>query len=356
MDFQRLVIYWYKKNKRNLPWRHTNNPYKIWVSEIILQQTRVEQGLQYYNKFIELFPDIYALAQAPQDMVLKVWQGLGYYSRARNMHKTAKYIRDNCNGNFPNNYDELIALKGIGDYTASAIASFAYNLPYAVVDGNVYRLLSRYFNIDIPINSAHGKKYFKEFADELIKDFEPSSYNQAIMEFGALQCIAKNPDCSNCPLNKKCIAYGNNIINKLPVKIKKGISSSRYFNYIVVEYNKSTFIYKRSNNDIWHSLYEFPLIEYDHEVSIEELMLSKTWKELVGESIIEIKPVSPQFKHVLSHQRIYAKYIVVHSKTLPLGLSRNYIQVPINKLKEYPVSKLLMNILKDIEIKNLWNS
>ena len=233
--FSKLLILWYIDHKRELPWRLTKNPYAIWISEIILQQTRVAQGLPYYNAFISTFPTINDLAKAPEEKVLKLWQGLGYYSRARNLHVTAKYISNNLKGEFPSNFKGLIQLKGVGDYTASAIASICFNEPTAVVDGNVYRVLSRYFGISTPINSTQGIKEFKNLAQELIDASQPGIYNQAIMEFGARHCKPKNPDCTSCIFNDKCVALQKRMVSELPVKLKKVTIKKCYYNYLVIQ-------------------------------------------------------------------------------------------------------------------------
>ena len=234
MTLSELILSWYRENKRDLPWRDTFDPYNIWLSEIILQQTRVVQGVPYYEKFLENFPTIKHLANATEIEVLKLWQGLGYYSRARNLHATSKAVVEKFGGKFPNNYSELLALKGIGDYTASAIASICFDEPRAVVDGNVYRVLSRYFGVETPINRSKGIKYFKELATSVMDADHIRDYNQGIMEFGALQCVPKSPDCSNCPLSGSCMALQKNLVDQLPVKLGKTKVRKRYFNYLVV--------------------------------------------------------------------------------------------------------------------------
>ena len=258
-NFSRKLIDWYRENGRDLPWRRTKNPYLIWISEIILQQTRVVQGYDYYQRFVARFPDVFALAAADEDEVMKYWQGLGYYSRARNLHAAARRMAEA--GGFPVTYTGVRALKGVGEYTAAAICSFAYGMPYAVVDGNVYRVLSRWLGIDTPIDSAEGKKLFVRVADELLDRERPGLYNQAIMDFGALQCTPVAPDCLFCPLNDSCVARLKGIAGSLPVKQHKNKVTNRYFNYIYVRMGAYTFIHKRSGNDIWKNLYEPPLIE-----------------------------------------------------------------------------------------------
>ena len=262
VDFSLQIIKWYLVNKRDLPWRMTKDPYHIWISEIILQQTRVDQGLPYYFRFSEKFPNVASLANADEEEVLKLWQGLGYYSRARNLHDTAKYIAYELDGVFPEDYDSLIKLKGVGDYTASAIASICYDAQTAVVDGNVYRVLSRYFGIHIPINSSIGIKYFKELAQSLLPRNNVGNYNQAIMDFGSSQCKPNNPDCLTCPLNNGCMALNKSQVKTLPVKDKKIKIKKKFFNFLVfLSEEGETILEKRTSDGIWKNMYQFPLIE-----------------------------------------------------------------------------------------------
>lgn len=309
MNFATTIIKWYTVNKRDLPWRNTNNPYLIWLSEIILQQTRVDQGMPYYIKFTENFPTLLDLAAADEKKVLKLWQGLGYYSRARNLHTTAKYIASQFKGVFPDNYNEIIKLKGIGQYTAGAIASFAFNEPQPVVDGNVFRVLSRYFGIDKPIDSTIGKNYFYALAKELLDKKKPALFNQAIMEFGAMQCTPKNPLCATCPLNNSCIALEKKLVHLLPVKAKKTKVSHRFFYYLVIEKGSKLYIKQRVDTDIWKGLYDFPLIEAPAELSINNLTEAKVLTEIFGNSSYVLKSVSETYKHILSHQRIFARFL-----------------------------------------------
>lgn len=350
MDFSKTLINWYLKSKRDLPWRKTSDPYNIWLSEIMLQQTRIEQGLPYYLKFVDEFPSVFDLADASQDKVMKLWQGLGYYSRARNLHETAKYVAYELDGIFPKNYKGLLKLKGVGDYTASAIASISYNEPVAVVDGNVYRVLSRYFDIATPINSTEGVKEFKALAMELLDKEDPSTFNQALMEFGALQCKPKNPLCDSCPFNTSCLALKENKIGDLPVKIKKGKIKNRYFNYLVFssEENK-TLLQQRKGKGIWNGLYEFPLIETTSDIQesglIEENIEFQEFVSNINSSIslYNDRPVI----HKLSHQHIYARFWLVEAENLPrIGISAE-------KVKEYPVPVLIQNFLNEIDIENL---
>ena len=332
MKFSEIILSWYFENKRSLPWRSTIEPYKIWLSEIILQQTRVAQGIPYYNRFIENFPEINDLADASEEEVLKIWQGLGYYSRARNLHATAKIIVNQYNGAFPKNYDELLALPGIGDYTASAVASICFNEPEAVLDGNVYRVLARYFGVDIPINSTKGKKYFRALAQELIDPAQIRDYNQAIMEFGAVHCVPANPRCNECPLSSGCEAYSQNLVNKFPVKNKKQRVRKRYFNYLVgIDNENRTQLVQRKQNDIWKSLYEFPLLETDSEVTIEQVSEQCNNILMVNDVLDIYETDYGSLVHKLSHQSLHTKFwIVKTNESFRAG-------IPVEKLEEYPV-------------------
>ena len=255
--FSETLIEWYGANGRDLPWRKTSDPYRIWISEIVLQQTRVAQGMDYFRRFMERFPDVTALAEAPEDEVMRCWQGLGYYSRARNLHEAARSM----NGRFPDTYQGVRALKGVGDYTAAAICSFAYQMPYAVVDGNAYRVLARYWGIDTPIDSTEGKKLFARLAQELLDPRRPALHNQAIMDFGALQCTPQSPACRKCPLADSCQALASGQVDRLPVKRHKTQVTERYFYYIYVRAGACTYLHKRQGADIWQNLYELPLLE-----------------------------------------------------------------------------------------------
>ena len=275
MDFTQKIINWYLVNKRDLPWRNTKDPYHIWISEIILQQTRVEQGRPYYEKYVTQYPNIVDLANAPEDAVMKLWQGLGYYSRARNMHATAKMVKELHKGIFPDTYQEILQLKGIGEYTAAAISSFSYNLPHAVVDGNVYRVLSRFFGIDTPIDSTIGKKKFQETATAILDTNNPGLHNQAMMEFGAMLCKPQNPLCAECPVNTACYALQHKCVDALPVKSKRVKPRDRHFNYLYITYQDGFFIRKRTGKDIWTDLYDFPLIESEQGINVDTLLKNK---------------------------------------------------------------------------------
>ncbi|MEN3323955.1 A/G-specific adenine glycosylase [Mariniflexile soesokkakense] len=342
MIFSKTLNNWYSTNKRDLPWRQTKDPYSIWLSEIILQQTQVAQGLPYYSKFVEEFPSIFHLANAEESSVLKLWQGLGYYSRARNLHTTAKYIAQELNGEFPNTYKDLLKLKGIGDYTASAIASICFNKVEAVVDGNVYRVLSRYFAIDTPINSSKGAKEFKQLAQELIDKNNPAEFNQAIMEFGATQCKPQSPDCSVCPFNKSCMAFNTNRINELPVKIKSAKAKKKYFNFLVIiSNNERTILEKREGKGIWQNLYQFPLIETAKSLEFEDFNKSVQNHHLLKESSFELSLYNDDvIIHKLSHQHLYTKFWIVKVN----GSLNNGI--PINKIHSYAVPILIGNFIE----------
>lgn len=334
-NFSLVLIKWYNLNKRNLPWRNTVDPYKIWISEVILQQTRVEQGLPYYNKFILNFPNIIKLSQAKEDKVLKLWQGLGYYSRARNLHFTSKYITEKLNGEFPKNYDGLIKLKGVGKYTASAISSFAYNEKKAVLDGNVFRVLSRYFGVFDPVDSTLGLKLFEEISFKNLPIKNIATYNQSIMEFGALQCKPASPNCELCPLNFNCWAFLNNKISSLPVKNKKIIKKERFFNFIVLANEKFVFIEKRIKNDIWKNLYQFPLFE-DSDLNF------KPAKDLVKNGVLLKKT---KIKHILTHQRL--NVVFWHYNVNKLEKNKKYKTIEIKKIDQYPVPKIVENYIAE---------
>src|ERR1700761_7324667 len=291
MNFADELVQWYIHNKRDLPWRHTTDAYVIWLSEIILQQTRVEQGMPYFYRFVEKYPDVSSFAAAPEDDILKLWQGLGYYSRGRNMLKTAQLVNELYNGKFPEKYEQLIKLKGIGEYTAAAISSFSANEAKAVVDGNVYRVLARYFGIDEPINSTPGKKKFQQLANELLNQNNPGLHNQAMMEFGAMLCKPKNPACGTCPVRTGCYAFLNNATTTLPVKINNLKVRERYFNYIVMVNGDEILLNKRGETDIWANMYDLPLVETASLIPINELLTTPQLVEYFGESI-EIEEVS----------------------------------------------------------------
>lgn len=329
MKFHNKLIDWYLVNARDLPWRKTQDPYPIWLSEIMLQQTRISQGLPYFFKFIEEFPTVFHLAEASEDQVLKLWQGLGYYSRARNLHSTAKHVAYNLNGIFPGTYKELKMLKGVGDYTASAIASFCYREPVAVVDGNVYRVLSRFFGIDTPINSTEGIKKFKILAQKLLDKEQPHIYNQAIMEFGALQCSPKSPDCGSCPLQTNCVAFQQDLIPSLPRKLKKTKVQEKFYNYLViVDSKENVLIEKRTGNGIWKNLYQFPLIESPKDCNLPKDLISFDENKIPQEILQKASLYNEEsIKHVLSHRKLWVKFWVIKIENLNFieNLSKSFI-------------------------------
>ena len=343
MDFTNLLIEWYLQNKRDLPWRNTTNPYPIWLSEIILQQTRVAQGMPYFYAFLESFPTVKELAIADEQQVLKLWQGLGYYSRARNLHQTAQYIANELDGVFPNSYAGLIQLKGIGEYTASAIASFAYNEPVPVVDGNVFRVVSRYFGIESDISTGKTKKEFTALAAELLSKEQPALFNQAIMEFGAMHCTPKNPDCENCIFNSSCVALQKGLVGQLPFKSKKIKIRKRYFNYIVLQDKKgNTKIQQRTDKGIWHNLYEFPLFETTQEEGFETIApLIKNDTDF-GDSVVSIQEANPiSLIHKLSHQHLYIKFWkVTVNNTLTDGVNPE-------QLRTFPFPIVIHNFIEE---------
>ena len=309
-EFIEKLISWYNVNKRDLPWRKTCDPFKIWLSEIILQQTRVSQGLPYYLKFINNFNTVSQLAAADEQFILRLWQGLGYYSRARNLHKCAKVVDENFGGKFPESYEKLITLPGIGKYTAAAIASFAYKEKVAVIDGNVYRVLSRIFGVDADIADNRGQKIFEKLATELIPEAYPDVYNQAIMEFGALQCTPKNPGCAQCIFNIECYARRNNKQGELPVKSKKVKVKNRYFHYVVLRYKKLTAMKKRQSGDIWQGLYDYMMVESESFTSYEWLLENNELLDRLHPYIQDVE-VSEEYRHILTHRKLFARFYTI---------------------------------------------
>ena len=340
------LIRWYNVNKRELPWRGITDPYKIWISEIILQQTRVNQGYDYYVRFIGRFPDVTSLASADEDEVLKYWQGLGYYSRARNLHKAAKQIINTFGGVFPSDYHDVLSLSGVGDYTAAAICSLAYHQPYAVVDGNVYRVLSRLTGSATPIDTSAGKKEFAALAQELLNIAHPDIHNQAMMDFGALQCTPANPDCAICLLKEYCIGFNSGIVSLLPVKQGKTVVTNRYFNYFFIKYGEFTYLQKRTNKDIWQNLYEFPLIETDKAYDLHELTETENFKQLFGACEITIEKISNPVKHILSHRIIYAVFYDI-SINRENETIRHLEKLPLSELNQFPTSRLTELFLEE---------
>lgn len=340
-SFSEKILHWYSGNKRPLPWRNTKNPYKIWLSEILLQQTRVSQGTPYYEKFLKKYPTVYHLANAEERAVLKLWQGLGYYSRARNLHQTARTIAFDNDGVFPQSYDELIQLKGVGDYTASAIASICFDKPEPVVDGNVNRVLARYFGVQIPVNGAEGIRYFKTLARKVMDPNNIRDYNQGLMEFGAIQCTPQRPDCTLCPLNTGCLALQQNKIHLLPVKVKKAKIKKRYFNYLVVlDPTSNTILKERTGKGIWQHLFEFPLIETKLELSLPQLR-SHLPEVLEHHKFDEVFMANEEIIiHKLTHQHLHTRFWIVKIKEPILT------GIPAKELENYPVPILIANFIK----------
>jgi A/G-specific adenine glycosylase len=337
---------WYLQNKRDLPWRNSSNPYHIWVSEVILQQTRIIQGLPYYERFILAFPDIKALAFAPQDKLMKLWQGLGYYSRARNLQKGAQFILEKHNGELPDNYTDLLSISGIGEYTASAIASIAFNLPYAVVDGNVNRVLSRVYGIFEPINQSEGKNKIKQIASEILDTTNPGLHNQALMEFGALCCVPNKPDCGICPIANNCYAYIHNKIAELPLKMNKAVVQSRYFYYLVVLFQSQVYIRKRTEKDIWHGLFEFPLIETKAKIPVTELLAQNDFLELIDRKPYTIIDAPEFFSHKLTHRNIESCFIIIETTGIAANTEKLYNKIFLGDIHKYPVSRLIHKFLE----------
>lgn len=341
LEISRRLVEWYREHRRDLPWRDSKDPYRIWISEIILQQTRVAQGLDYYLRFIGRFPDVSALAAAQEDEVLKYWQGLGYYSRARNLHAAAKTIVERFGGVFPDRYEDVRALKGIGDYTAAAIVSFAWDEPYAVVDGNVYRVLARLYGLDTPIDSSGGKKQFAALAGLLLDRRRPGLHNQAIMELGALQCVPRDPVCPACPLADKCAAYAAGRVEAYPAKQHKTKTRNRYFHYMYIIYKGKTWLHRRQEKDIWTGLYEFPLIETEGPLDFALLQQTEAFRRLFdGAGELRVTPGPAGVKHVLSHQILYASFYRIEIGQVPDGLNR-YLPVAIEEVEKYAVPRLI---------------
>jgi A/G-specific adenine glycosylase len=341
MDFKDLLIDWYKNNGRDLPWRRTTNPYYIWVSEVILQQTRVNQGMSYYLRFVEQFPTIKDLANADPDDVMKAWQGLGYYTRARNLQAGAKQVIENFNGELPKSYEELLKIKGLGMYSAAAVASFAFNEAVPAIDGNVYRILARVFGVFTSVDTGPAKREFFNLGMELIDKKEPAIFNQAIIDFGALVCTPRVPKCEECPMQQFCYAYRNNIVYSFPVKGKKNAPKDRFFTYLMINHKGYTYVNKREGKDIWHSLYEFPLIETHTQLSIEDLIQLDEWGELIGSGNVKILSVSEPIKHQLSHITLYARFVIVEVEKVAYRVKSDYRKVLITKLHELSVPRLI---------------
>ena len=346
--FTRLLMQWHNtQNNRQMPWKGEKDPYKIWLSEIMLQQTRVEQGLKYYEQFIKTFPTIQQLAAAKDAKVFKLWEGLGYYTRCRNLLATARYISKERNGAFPKTYEEIKSLKGVGPYTAAAIASFAFNQPYAVVDGNVFRVLARVFGSKLPIDSAEGKKYFTALANELLHKKEPALFNQAMMDFGAVVCKPVAPLCEICIMSEICRARQKNIVAQLPVKEKKIQIKKRWFYFLVIRYKNEIFVQQRNQKDIWQGLYEFPLIESTTPLSRKKIEKTIEEQEWLKGSAFEIISISPVYKQQLTHQFIQGRFIEIKMPKKPEAKTV-YTLVKERKLKQLPFPKFINQYLQQV--------
>lgn len=342
MNFSDELINWYNQNKRDLPWRHTIDAYIIWLSEIILQQTRVEQGMPYFYRFAEKYPTVTDFAAADETEILKLWQGLGYYSRGRNMLKTARMVQELYNGKFPTQYDELIKLKGIGEYTAAAIASFSSNEAKAVVDGNVYRVLARYLGIFEPINSTQGKKIFQLAANDFLNKKNAALHNQAMMEFGAMLCKPKNPACGICPVRISCYAFKHNATLSLPVKLKTLKVKQRFFNYFLYTDGQQILMNKRDERDIWANMYDLPMIETDEQVSVAELLTSNEAIKHFGDQP-DIMEVSEIKKHILTHQQLFIRFVTIAKQ--PIGIMPSWTFIEVENLRALPLPKVIFIFL-----------
>ena len=346
-SFSRILLNWHHtENTRQMPWKGEKDPYRIWLSEIILQQTRVEQGLNYYQRFVSSFPDVHALARASEQSVFKLWEGLGYYSRCRNLIASAKYISDELKGKFPSTYEEISKLKGVGPYTTAAISSFAFNLPYAVLDGNVFRLLSRYFGIYTPIDSTQGKKEFSTLAQELIDVDSPAAYNQAIMDFGATVC-KPFPECENCPFAPSCVAFNTGAISQLPVRSKKIKIRKRWFHYLVLEHRDHIAIRKRTSGDIWSDLYEYPLIESDDSLTQNKLVELAKKQRLLNGRPFKVVDYSKAHRQQLSHQLIEGRFMKINLTERPANA--DWIWLTRSDLENYPFPRMINAYLQSLQ-------
>lgn len=333
-----------------MPWKGEKDPYLIWLSEIILQQTRVEQGLPYFKHFKSKYPDVNALADAPADTIMKSWEGLGYYSRARNLHAAAKHVAYELEGRFPRTYEGILQLKGVGPYTAAAIASFAYDLPFAVVDGNVFRVLSRYYGDDTPIDSTAGKKRFRQLAQQLLEESKalPSAHNQAMMDFGATLCTPRKPACQTCPLQAKCQAFQSKKVDQLPVKTKKIKKKNRYFQYLVIRQAGKTLLHKRADKDIWQQLYQFPLIELKQSPGKEDTIRQQPlWQQLFGAQAVEVSHIAGPFRQTLTHQHIHANFWEIELAEEQKLNSESFLRVDQKNLTKFAFPKIIDCYLQD---------
>lgn len=347
--FATKLIRWHEAIDRNLPWKEDRNPYKIWLSEIIMQQTRVSQGTPYYLKFVAEYPTITDLANAPEDDIMKLWQGLGYYSRARNLHHAAKTVRDEFGGRFPVEYKDILSLKGVGAYTASAIASFAYGHEYAVVDGNVIRVISRYYGITDAVDQSSTLKGIQEKASQLIKGSDPADYNQAIMDFGALQCTPKSPNCDVCVFTDACVAYQKRLVSIIPTKAKKIKKRTRYFHYLIIkDIEGNVIIRHRKEKDIWQSLYDYSCIELTTDVQLDEAQIQEYLKQEFELEMESIAYPTKVYKHILTHQILFGQFYHIRISQAP-NVSSPYMKVQEENIDTYALPVLITNYLNDAE-------
>jgi len=350
--FTQSLMQWHlQTNKREMPWKGEKDPYKIWLSEVILQQTRVEQGWSYYEKFIQQYPTIQRLAKAKDEQVFKLWEGLGYYNRCKNLLFTARLITNKYKGKFPDQYDDIIALKGIGPYTAAAIASFAYNLPYAVVDGNVFRVLSRVFGINTAIDNIKGKNEFTALAQEVLDKKQAALYNQAIMDFGATVCKPMLPSCIHCPLQKNCIAFNSGSVNQLPVKEKVLQKKNRWINYFLFEYNNTMLIHKRTGKDIWENLFEFYFVETEAQQKWTDVTIHLWMNEQLGIKKYQVIHISEMFKQPLTHQQIKGQFIKIKLSSIPASLKK-YEWIDKKKIKKIAFPKFINQYLEQLYLQS----
>ncbi|GHT73591.1 A/G-specific adenine glycosylase [Bacteroidia bacterium] len=345
-SFAQTLTDWFRVHCRDLPWRNVRDPYAIWVSEIILQQTRVAQGTAYYHRFLQRFPTVETLAAAPLEDVLKVWQGLGYYTRARNMHRAAQQIATEYNGKFPNTEQGLRSLRGIGDYTTAAIGSFAFGLPLPAIDGNVYRVVSRIYGIRTPIDTREGREEIRGVVQKIFSTEQPALFNQALMDFGACCCTPKSPQCEDCAFARQCYALKHHCITLLPVKSKQIKVRTRYFSYLIIRCKGKTFVRQRLQNDIWHSLYEFPLIETATLCSLKKLQQTPEWLQLFDKQQISSITTLPSAKHQLTHQCLQAQFFVIDTPDISPQLTQTTLCIPFADIEQYPMPQLLRNVLE----------
>ena len=346
MNTAQLLLQWFYSHARTLPWKEDHDPYKIWVSEILLQQTRVAQAIGYYSRFLRRFPSVQDLARAPLDDLLRLWQGLGYYSRARNMHAAAQQIVSEYGGRFPATPQELARLKGVGSYTAAAIAAFAFNYPVVALDGNALRILSRIFAEDSPIDSSRGRKLFEALAAQILPPGQANLFNQALMDFGSLVCTPA-PHCEDCPLPPLCLARSQNRVNDLPVKRKKALPRHRYFTFLHIRQQDLVYIQQRKQRDIWQGLYQFPLIESPEPLSPEQVQARPEWDKILGASRPSFKTYSPEYIHKLTHQTLHSHFVSLQIEKESSWLSKNCLGININSLDNFGIPRLLERYLSD---------